>query len=64
MGTVDLTLPAVLHERVVELAKKNNVSIDFFVATALAEKVSVLLTEDYLAELSQNKYFDPARMSR
>ncbi len=50
MGTVSITLPDALHERVGELANKNNVSINFFVIAALAEKVSVLLTEEYQAE--------------
>lgn len=50
MAAINLTLPDALHERVLELANKHQVSINLFVATALADKISVLLTEEYLAE--------------
>ena len=50
MSTISLRLPDSLHKRVRELAKQENVSINQFIATALAEKMSALLTEDYLEE--------------
>ncbi len=50
MSTISLRLPDSLHERVRKLAKEENISINQFVATALAEKMSALLTEEYLAE--------------
>ena len=50
MSTISLRLPDSLHERVRKLAKEDNISINQFVATALAEKMSALLTEEYLAE--------------
>jgi predicted transcriptional regulator len=50
MSTISLRLPDSLHKRVRELAKQDNVSINQFIATALAEKMSALLTEDYLEE--------------
>ncbi len=50
MSTISLRLPDSLHERVRELAKEDNISINQFVATALAEKMSALLTEEYLTE--------------
>lgn len=56
MAAVNLTLPDALHERVLNLARKNNVSINLFVATALADKISVLLTEEYLAERDQKNH--------
>ena len=56
MGTVNLTLPDALHARVLELADKNGVSVNLFVATALADKISVLLTEEYLAEREHLNY--------
>jgi len=61
MANIKLMLPDALHERVHELAKKNNVSINLFVATALAEKVSVLLTEEYLAERTQTSHTSQVR---
>ncbi|MEK6287461.1 MAG: YlcI/YnfO family protein [Acidobacteriota bacterium] len=50
MSTISLRLPDSLHKRVRALAKQENVSINQFIATALAEKMSALLTEDYLEE--------------
>jgi len=50
MSTLSLRLPDSLHEGVRKLAKKDNISINQFVATALAEKMSALTTETYLAE--------------
>jgi len=48
MSTLSLRLPDSLHDGVRELAKQDNISINQFVATALAEKMSALSTEDYL----------------
>ena len=48
MSTISLRLPDSLHDRVRELARRENISINQFVATALAEKMSALLTEEYL----------------
>jgi len=50
MSTISLRLPDSLHDQVRELAKQENVSINQFITLALAEKISALLTEDYLAE--------------
>ncbi|NLE11602.1 MAG: toxin-antitoxin system HicB family antitoxin, partial [Actinobacteria bacterium] len=38
MSTISLRLPDSLHKRVRELAKSEHVSINQFIATALAEK--------------------------
>ncbi|MFN3652992.1 MAG: YlcI/YnfO family protein [Armatimonadota bacterium] len=48
MSTLSLRLPESLHRQVRELARKEGVSINQFVTTALAEKLSALLTEEYL----------------
>jgi hypothetical protein len=50
MSTISLRLPESLHKRVRELAKRENVSINQFISTALAEKLSALLTVEYLEE--------------
>ena len=50
MSTISLRLPDSLHESVKDLAKEDNISINQFVATALAEKISALTTEKYLSE--------------
>jgi len=56
MRTISLMLPDALHEQAQELAKKNRVSIDLLVATALAEKLLMLRTEAYIAERSQKRH--------
>lgn len=50
MSTISLRLPDSLHKRVRKLAKQENISINQFIATALAEKMSALLTNEYLDE--------------
>jgi hypothetical protein len=50
MSTISLRLPESLHETVRQLAKKENVSINQFITVALAEKISALMTEDYLED--------------
>ena len=50
MSTISVRLPDSLHRKLRELADKENVSINQLVTLAVAEKVSALLTEDYLAE--------------
>ena len=50
MSTISLRLPNSLHNKVRELAKQENVSINQFITLALAEKISALATEDYLEE--------------
>lgn len=50
MSTLSLRLPDSLHAKVRELAAEEGVSINQFLALAAAEKVSALLTADYLRE--------------
>ena len=50
MSTISLRLPDSLHERIRKLAKKDRISINQFTASALAEKISALETEDYLSQ--------------
>ncbi len=49
MSTMSVRLPKSIHEQLRDLAKKEGVSINQLVNSAVAEKVSALLTEDYLA---------------
>lgn len=49
MSTISVSLPDSLHKAARELAAKDNVSVDQFIALAVAEKVSALGTEDYLS---------------
>jgi predicted transcriptional regulator len=50
MSTISLRLPESLHDRLRELAKHENVSMNQFITLALAEKMSSLATEDYILE--------------
>jgi hypothetical protein len=48
MSTISLRLPESLHQKAKALAKKENTSINQLVSSALAEKISALMTEDYI----------------
>lgn len=50
MSTISLRLPESLHESARKLAARENISINQLITLALAEKLSALLTEDYLTE--------------
>lgn len=50
MSTLSLRLPESLHQNVRELAEREGISINQFIATAVAEKMSALLTEEVLRE--------------
>lgn len=53
MSSISVRLPDSLHDKVRDMAQKENVSINQFIALALAEKLSALMTEDYLTERAQ-----------
>ncbi len=50
MSALSLRLPNYLHAQVRELAKRESVSINQLITLALAEKISALSTEDYIAK--------------
>ncbi len=50
MSTMSVRLPESLHQKAREMAEREGVSINQLVTTALAEKLSALLTEEYLAQ--------------
>ena len=63
MSTISLRLRESLHKRVRELARQDNVSINQFIVTALAEKMSALMTLGYLedrARRGKRRAFDRA----
>jgi hypothetical protein len=53
MSTLSLRLPESLHKRVKELAKRDGVSINQFIGTAVAEKLSALMIAEYLEKRAQ-----------
>ncbi len=50
MSALSLRLPDSIHRHIKEVAKKEGVSINQFISSAVSEKISALLTEDYLKE--------------
>ena len=61
MSNMSLRLPDSLHEALKKLAKKDHVSVNQLAATAIAEKISALMTEEYLQERAKRgsrKKFD------
>jgi hypothetical protein len=50
MSTLSLRLPDSLHDAIRQLAEDEHVSINQLISTAVAEKISALMTETYLKE--------------
>lgn len=50
MSTLVVHLPESLHKNLQSVADREGVSIDQFVTTSVAEKMSALMTQDYLTE--------------
>lgn len=50
MSSISLRLPESLHRQARVLAEREDISINQLIATALAEKMSALMTGEYLAE--------------
>jgi len=53
MSTISLRLPESLHRKVKELAKKEGISINQFITSAVSEKMSAFATIDYLEERAE-----------
>lgn len=63
MSTLSVRLPNSLHRQIRELAKREGISINQFISTAAAEKLSALMTEEYLekrARRASREAFDDA----
>lgn len=50
MSTISVRLPDSLHKLVRDLAHQDQISMNQFIASAVAEKISALATETYLNE--------------
>ena len=48
MGALSLRLPTSIHKHIKEIAKKEGVSINQFISSAVSEKISAIMTEEYL----------------
>lgn len=61
MSKLTVRLPESLHSKIKELAKAEGISINQFLVVAAAEKMSALLTEEFLeneAKQGQRKDFE------
>ena len=50
MSAMSVRLPESLHQKLRELAERENVSMNQMITLALAEKISALMTEEYLVQ--------------
>ena len=53
MSKISIHLPDSLHQMAKTIAAENHVSMNQFIASAVAEKVSALTTENYLKERAE-----------
>ncbi len=53
MTTLSLRLPESLHKGLKELARKEGISVNQLICTAAAEKLSALMTVEYLKERAE-----------
>ncbi len=54
MSTLSIRIPDSLHASVKRFSKEDHVSINQFIAAAVAEKITALETENYLSERAQS----------
>jgi hypothetical protein len=50
MSIVQVQIPDSLYESLSDLADRDGISIDRFISAAIAEKLSALMTENYLQD--------------
>lgn len=50
MSALNLRLPNSIHRHVREVAKREGVSINQFISSAVSEKISAIMTEEYLEQ--------------
>ncbi|QQS36117.1 MAG: toxin-antitoxin system HicB family antitoxin [Ignavibacteriales bacterium] len=50
MSNISLRLPDSLHKKARDLAKKEKTSINQLVSSALSEKITALMTEEYIED--------------
>ena len=48
MGALSLRLPESIHRHIRDIAKAEGVSINQLISSAIAEKISAIMTEEYL----------------
>ena len=48
MSALSLRLPNSVHRHIKEIAQQEGVSINQFISSAISEKISAIMTEEYL----------------
>jgi len=48
MSALNLRLPDSIHRHIRDIAREDGVSINTFITSAVAEKISAITTEDYI----------------
>lgn len=61
MSAISVRLPDSIHNMARIIASKDHISLNQFIASAVAEKVSALTTETYLAERAARGSIDKFR---
>ena len=49
MSALNLRLPDSIHRHIRDIAREDGVSINTFITSAVAEKISAITTEDYIS---------------
>jgi predicted DNA-binding protein len=53
MGTLSVRIPESLHNRLKKLSKKERISLNQLITSAVTEKISAIDTEEYLSERAE-----------
>ncbi|MEO0852236.1 MAG: toxin-antitoxin system HicB family antitoxin [Cyanobacteria bacterium J06648_11] len=61
MGALSLRLPESIHRHIREIAKQEGVSINQFISSAVSEKISAILTEEYIQARAERAKPDKAQ---
>ena len=54
MSALNLRLPNSIHRHIKEMAQKDGVSINSFINSAVAEKISAITTDEYITQRALN----------
>ena len=54
MSALNLRLPDSVHRHIRDIAKRDGVSINLFITSAVSEKISALTTEEYIANRAKH----------
>ena len=58
MGALSLRLPESIHRHIREIAKAEGVSINQLISSAITEKISAIMTQEYLQKRADKANID------